>query len=70
MQHRVPGYAGVIDQDIDGPDILDDLGDALLARGVVAHIELIDGNAVLGLERVGGCVVAGVVRGHAVALVR
>ena len=52
-----------------GPEVAGDARHALLAGGVVAHVELVDGDAGLGLELARGGIVAGVVGRHPAALV-
>jgi hypothetical protein len=69
VQHRVARDAGVVDEDVDRAERLGDLGDALGAGVVVADVPLIDGDARLDLELLGGGIVSGVVRGDAIALV-
>ena len=54
---------------VDGAEVARDAGHALLAGGVVADVELVDGDAGLGLELARGGIVAGVVGGHPAALV-
>ena len=61
--------AGVVDEDVDGPEVAGDTRHALLAGGVVADVALVDGDARLGLELARGGIVAGVVGRHAAALV-
>ena len=67
MKHRVAGDAGIVDQDVDRPELGLDLLDALGASVVVGDAPLVDRNAGLGLEALRGLVVAGIVRGHPVA---
>ena len=68
MEGAVAGDAGVVHQDVDGADLGLDGLDAGLAGGVVADVELEDRDAGLGLEGVGGLVVAAVIGGDLVAL--
>ena len=67
-KRAVAGDAGVVDQDVDGADLGLDGLDAGLAGGVIADVELEDGDAGLGLEGVGGLVVAAVIGSDLVAL--
>ena len=70
VQHGVARDAGVVDEHVDrarGRWVT--ARHALLAGVVVADVELVDGDAGLGLELLRGGVVAGVVGGDAIALV-
>ncbi len=69
VKHCVAGDAGVVDDDVDRTEGLGDLSDALGALVVVADVPLVDRDAGLDLKLLGGSVVAGIVRGDAVALV-
>ena len=69
VEHAVAGDAGVVDENVDGPEIARDARHPLLAGGIVAHVELVDGDARLGLELARGGIVAGVGGGYTAALV-
>ena len=63
MKEAVPGDAGVVDQNVHGPDLALDLFDPGRAGVEVAHIPLEHRDAGLALELVRGLVVAAVIRG-------
>ena len=50
VEHSVLGDAGVVDQDVDRPELLRDLRQPRSAFVVVGHVPLVDVNAGLGLE--------------------
>src|SRR5688500_19306159 len=56
--------SGIVDEDVDGPEIARRARHALLAGGVVADVPLVDGDAGLGLELARGGIVAGIVGRH------
>ena len=60
MEQAVLGDAGVVDEHFDRTEILLDLRDAGGAGVVIGNVEFIDRNASLGLELIGGFVIAGV----------
>src|SRR5262249_1840123 len=66
LQHCVARDAGVVDQHLDGPDLVFDVDDPLLAGGVIAHVPFEDRDLGVLLEGLGGHVVAGVVDGDVV----
>ena len=68
MERAVAGDSGIVHEDVDGTDFGFDGLDACFAGGGVADVELEDRDAGLGLEGVGGLVVAAVIRGDLVAL--
>jgi hypothetical protein len=51
VEHAVARDAGVVDQDVDGAEILLDLLDGLFAQASIArHVPLVDGNAGFALK--------------------
>src|SRR5262249_23781657 len=69
MQRGVAGDAGVVVEDVDGAAIPRDARHPFLAIAEVAAIELVDGDAGLGLELARRRIVARIVRCHPAALV-
>ena len=69
MEHGIARDPGIVDQHVDGPEVLRHLRYALFAGRIVANVPLVDGEPGPGLKLLGRSVVARVVRGHAIPLV-
>ncbi len=67
VEHAVPGDAGIVDQDLDRPQIGLDLGDALDAGVVIGDRPFVDRDAGLGLERGRRLVIARIVGGDLIS---
>ena len=64
VQGAVPGNAGVVDEDIDRPQVMGDLFNGFLAGIVIADIEFINGDVGFFLEFLGGLDIAVEIGGH------
>src|SRR6185312_8895701 len=67
LQHGVARDARIVDQHLDGPDLVLDVDDPLLAGGVIAHVPFEDRDLGFLVERLGRLVVAAVIYGDVIS---